>query len=182
MMTVRSPSPPTETGRAEPLRQAGDQAHGRGRAERRQVVLIHLVAQARVADLVEAQELIETLGAAVRHDEPMEARRRDVSRQAPEPARSHRGRARRPESGRAARRGSTRGFVTRQLTGAATLPSSRFVSTVSMTVPSSSAMQRTGGADGPCARVCVASAPRSSCALVAGRIGAGTLRGATWLR
>ena len=42
-----------------------------GSSERGPVVVIDLVAEARVADLIEAQELIETQSAAVRHKEPV---------------------------------------------------------------------------------------------------------------
>ena len=50
-----------EAGTSEVLREAADQANGRRRAERRQVVVIDLVAQAGVADLVQAQELVEAV-------------------------------------------------------------------------------------------------------------------------
>jgi hypothetical protein len=36
-------------------------------------VVIHLVAQAGVADLVQAHELVEPVGAAVGHDQPVQA-------------------------------------------------------------------------------------------------------------
>ena len=57
---------PTEPGGAEALREAGDEADGGRRAERGLVVLVHLVAQAGVADVVQPQELIEAVGATVR--------------------------------------------------------------------------------------------------------------------
>ena len=56
---------------ANPLRQAADKTHRSGSSERGPVVVVDLVAQARVADLIEAQELIEAQRAAVRHQEPV---------------------------------------------------------------------------------------------------------------
>ncbi len=44
----------------------------RSRPERGPVVVIHLVAQAGIADLVQAHELVETVGAAVRQDQPVQ--------------------------------------------------------------------------------------------------------------
>ena len=61
-----------EAGRPDELTESRDQAHGRRRAEGGQVVLVHAVAQARVPDLVEPQELIERVRAAIRQHEPVE--------------------------------------------------------------------------------------------------------------
>ena len=72
MTIVRSPSP-AKPALPEELAQPGDQTHRGGRAERGQVVLIHLIAESGVADLVEADELIR--GRYVRpsgSSEPME--------------------------------------------------------------------------------------------------------------
>ena len=64
MTTVRSPVPLAETGRAEELREAADEPDGRRGAERGEVVLIDAVAQAGVADLVQAEELVQAERAA----------------------------------------------------------------------------------------------------------------------
>ena len=71
MMTVRSPCATREASGANPLRQAADETDRSGRTECRPVVVIHLVAQTRIADLIEAEELIETQRAAVRHQQPV---------------------------------------------------------------------------------------------------------------
>ena len=52
-----------------------DQANGSRGAERGQVVLIHLVAQPGVAELVQAGELVQAVGAAVGHEQAMEGDR-----------------------------------------------------------------------------------------------------------
>ena len=72
MTTVRLPSPLLEARGPEVLREAADQADRGGGAECRPVVLIHLIPQAGVADLVQARELIEAVGAAIRHQQSME--------------------------------------------------------------------------------------------------------------
>src|SRR3712207_7479424 len=41
------------------------------RSEGREVVVVHTIAESRVADLVEPQELVETVRAAVRHQQPV---------------------------------------------------------------------------------------------------------------
>ena len=72
MTMVRFPSPLPETSTSEVLRQAADQSNrGRG-SERGQVVLVDLVAEAGVADLIESEELVEAVGAAVGHQQAME--------------------------------------------------------------------------------------------------------------
>ena len=67
----------------------------------------------------------------------MEATRRAASLRTPARAWSRRESARRRESAPVVPCANRAAFVTRQFTGAALVPSSRFVSTVSMTVPSS---------------------------------------------
>src|SRR5512137_1318885 len=64
--------PPTvrlsETGRAEVLREAGDEPdRGRG-AEGREIVLVHFVLQSGVTQLIEAHELVQAVRAAVGHE------------------------------------------------------------------------------------------------------------------
>src|SRR5262245_41881373 len=61
-----------ESGTAQVLREAADQANSRSRAECRQKVMVDLVAQSGIADLVEAHELIEAVAPTVRHEQPME--------------------------------------------------------------------------------------------------------------
>ena len=56
---------------ANPLRQAADEPDRGGRSERRPVVMVDLVAQARIADLIESKKLIEAQRAAVWHQEPV---------------------------------------------------------------------------------------------------------------
>src|SRR5512134_2778781 len=56
---------------AQVLRETADQTNGRCRAERREKVMVHLVAQSGIADLVEAHELIEAVAATVWHEQPM---------------------------------------------------------------------------------------------------------------
>ena len=58
---------------ANPLGQAADQTHGAGRTERRQEVLIHLVSKSGVADLVQAEELVEAMSASVGHQQPVKS-------------------------------------------------------------------------------------------------------------
>ena len=72
MTTVRLPSPLPKPSTSQVLRQPADQANrGRG-SERGQVVLVDLVAQAGVADLIESEELVEAVRAAVRHQQAVE--------------------------------------------------------------------------------------------------------------
>src|SRR4051812_4230394 len=61
----------SESGASEVLREAADQANGRGRAERGQIVLIDLVAQSGIANLVESQELVEAVAPTVGHEQAM---------------------------------------------------------------------------------------------------------------
>src|SRR5581483_649150 len=61
-----------ESGASEVLREAADQANGRSRAERGQIVLIDLVAQSGIANLVQPEELVEAVTPTVGHEEPME--------------------------------------------------------------------------------------------------------------
>src|SRR4029453_5765048 len=56
-----------EAGAAEVLRQAAHQTDRRRRTEGRQIVLVDAIAESRVADLVQPDELIEPERAAVRH-------------------------------------------------------------------------------------------------------------------
>ena len=79
MTTVRSPSPRLNPAVPRNCAKPRDETDRRGRAERGPVVLVHLVAQAGVADVVQAHELIEAIGAAVRQDEPVEATASRVS-------------------------------------------------------------------------------------------------------
>ena len=72
MTTVRLPSPLPETSASEVLGQSADQPDRRRGSERGQVVLVHLVAEAGVADLIESEELVEAVRAAVRHQQAME--------------------------------------------------------------------------------------------------------------
>ena len=58
-----------EAGGADELAEPRDQPHGRRRAKRGQVVLVHAIAQARVADLVEPHELVEWIRAPIREHE-----------------------------------------------------------------------------------------------------------------
>ena len=67
---VRRRRPKTDI--AQGLSEAADEADRSGCAERRQVVLVHAVAQARIADLVQPGELVEPVRPAVRHQEPVE--------------------------------------------------------------------------------------------------------------
>src|SRR5256885_17108776 len=55
-----------EASRADELPESADETDGGGRAERGPVVLIDLIAEARVADLVQSGMLVEAGGAAVR--------------------------------------------------------------------------------------------------------------------
>ena len=72
-MTIGSvPIAAADAGTSEVLREAADQANGRRRAERRQIVVIDLVAQAGVTNLVQAHELVEAVAAPVRHEQSME--------------------------------------------------------------------------------------------------------------
>jgi hypothetical protein len=57
--------------RAEPLGETADEPDGAGRAERRPEVVIHLVAKAGVADLVQPEDLVEALRTAVGLDKPV---------------------------------------------------------------------------------------------------------------
>src|SRR6185437_3834460 len=50
-----------------------DSSNCERRAEDFEVVVVHLVSQARVANLIHAFELVEADGVAVRHDEPVES-------------------------------------------------------------------------------------------------------------
>ena len=59
--------PATESGTSKELRQATDQSHRASCPERRQIVLIHAILESRIADLVEAAELIEAIRASVGH-------------------------------------------------------------------------------------------------------------------
>ena len=54
------------------LGQAADQSDRRRGSERGQVVMVHLVAEAGVADLIESEELVEAVRAAVRHQQAVE--------------------------------------------------------------------------------------------------------------
>ena len=72
MTTVRLPSPLPKTSTSQVLGQSADQADRGRRSERGQVVLVHLVAQAGVADLIESEELVEAVRAAVGHQQAME--------------------------------------------------------------------------------------------------------------
>ena len=56
---------PVQSGASQVLGKPTDEAHGSSRSERGQVVLVHLVAETGVSDLVESQELVETVGATV---------------------------------------------------------------------------------------------------------------------
>ena len=107
MMTVRSPVPPEKPARANPLRQAADEPDRGGRSERGPVVMVDLVAQARIADLIESQKLIEAQRAAVWHQEPVKRHCEPASLQAPERVASRRERVPPQESARAVRCGST---------------------------------------------------------------------------
>jgi hypothetical protein len=60
-----------EASGSNPLSEATDEADGSSGTEHRPVVVIHLVSQARIADLIESQKLIETLRAAIGHQESM---------------------------------------------------------------------------------------------------------------
>ena len=72
MTTVRSPTPLSIAGRAEPLREPGDQSDRAAAPNVDEVVVVHLVAKPGVADLVHAQEPVETIRPAVGHHEAME--------------------------------------------------------------------------------------------------------------
>src|ERR1700719_1243504 len=61
-----------DASRPEKLRQSRDEPHGRGGAEGRDIVLVHLITKAGVPDLVQANELVEAVRAAVWHQEAME--------------------------------------------------------------------------------------------------------------
>ena len=137
MTTVRSPSPVAKPGAAEQLRQATDQANGRRGAERGQVVVVDLVAKPGVADLVQPAELVQ----AVRAPSGI-SRRWNATANRVSPERLHRpGLPEHPGAGRdqhvlaavRVQRRSSRGSSPARRT----LPSRRFVSTASMTVPSS---------------------------------------------
>ena len=80
---VASPTPPAMTivrfaiaaaqaSTSEVLGQSADQSNRGCRSERGQVVVVHLVAEAGVADLIESEELIEAVRAAVWHQQAME--------------------------------------------------------------------------------------------------------------
>ena len=75
MTTVRSAIAGGQSGTAQELRQAAHKADRRRRAERGQVVVIHLVTKPGVAELVQSDELVETDRAAIRHDEAVERHR-----------------------------------------------------------------------------------------------------------
>ena len=64
-----------DTSRADPLRQARDKTDRGGGAKRGPIMLIHLVAKSRIADLIQAEELIEPLRASVWHDQAMKRHR-----------------------------------------------------------------------------------------------------------
>ena len=63
--------PAAQSRAAEELREPGEQPDGGRRAEGGLVVLVHLIAETRVADLVESHELIEPVRPPVRQHEPI---------------------------------------------------------------------------------------------------------------
>jgi len=62
----------TQTSTSQVLGQAADQSNRRRGPKRGQVVMVHLVAEAGVADLIESEELVEAVRAAVRHQQAVE--------------------------------------------------------------------------------------------------------------
>ena len=62
----------TQTHVAQVLAKAGNETYRSSGPERRQVVVVHPVTEPRIADLVEPHEIVQSIRAAVRHDQAME--------------------------------------------------------------------------------------------------------------
>ena len=72
MTMVRFPSPLPRPALPKVLGQSADQSNRSRGSKRGQVVMVHLVAEAGVANLIESEELVEAVRAAVGHQQAME--------------------------------------------------------------------------------------------------------------